>query len=82
MRCPVCHSRNLEVVGTISDYFTITHRYRVCRDCGATFQTKEQLIEGTIQKNIINNLFDEDKSNDNYCISCPLHKSDCKTNCK
>lgn len=73
MKCPVCKSNNLQVTGTKSDFKTITQRYRICLDCGAQFQTTEQLLDGTVQENIYNELFEKDLKlfEENACEHCP-----------
>lgn len=50
MNCPICKSNNLSVNGSVKKYITMNHRYLSCDDCGTTFQTKEEILEGTINE--------------------------------
>lgn len=70
MKCPQknCGSFNISVINSYSEFASFILRYRRCKDCGSTFQTKELIIEGTLKEPSEELLLlqAEDKSSNNH----------------
>lgn len=54
MRCPKCNSINVIVLSTNPHFKFYTHRWKGCKDCGAAFQTGEEIIKDTIKEDVYN----------------------------
>jgi transcriptional regulator NrdR family protein len=50
MRCPKCKSKKISVIDTQSAYSSFTYRYRKCSKCLTSWQTKELVVEGSIEE--------------------------------
>lgn len=61
MRCPECGHNNMSVNGSVKEFRSINHRYLSCNVCGTIFQTKEEIIGGTVKSKFYSEYKEEEQ---------------------
>ncbi len=61
MRCPECGHNNMSVNGSVKEFRSINHRYLSCNVCGTIFQTKEEIIDGTVKSKFYSEYKEEEQ---------------------